>query len=61
MRTTDQKIDDIDEAEREMIKICKKYRVSLAPLYDEGVSIEIIASDEYPSGDYSVVSREIEL
>ena len=58
MRTTEEALDDIDKAEADIIQVLKKYDLTIGMLYDDGVALKLTATDEYPSGDWSVTERE---
>ena len=58
MRSSEQAFCDMDEAEIEIGEILKKYNLTLTPLYDAGISLELGAYDEHPNGDTSVKTRE---
>ena len=51
----------LEAAEKEIAAICIKHNVSIAPKYDEGVAVELIAVDYREDGGWAVSTMEIEL
>lgn len=52
--------DRLDQAEREILNVCKKYDIDLAPKYDDGVAVVMVYSENNPDKSTTIYEREID-
>lgn len=60
MKTEEEKQAIIDLVELQIKEILKENDLSISPLYDEGVTCQIIHTEQYPNGDWSIFGREVD-
>ncbi|MBL4800197.1 MAG: hypothetical protein JKY50_22605 [Oleispira sp.] len=58
MKTEQEKEVLLDKVEAQIKEILNENNLSISPLYDDGIACQLTHTEQYPSGDWSIFSRE---